>query len=284
MRFKYFIIPFLFFILSTPISPINIRHDVKHKAYIKYAKLKHFKPGLIITRPNVKISGSGVLIHKNYIVTAGHIVSSHGPANMTVLYNRVKYIIDYVYLFPGYNLKQRKKLGNDVAILRIKGKGIKQINPAVISKIKITKGTIIYGVGQGKSSTGVEKREILSHGTFRGYQNIVDYISKFRFNMFVTDFDDPCGKGNSLNKILYFNKKRINCNSCSKPLPLEGSLAKGDSGSGVWIKLHGKYYLVGIASGRYYSRYSAQSIYINLTNNYVRAWILTIIPNLKLSD
>ena len=48
-------------------------------------------------------------------------------------------------------------------------------------------------------------------------------------------------------------------NSAVIPLPLEGSLAAGDSGISIWADIGGRYYLVGIATFGIYSCYAAQS-------------------------
>ncbi len=98
------------------------------------------------------------------------------------------------------------------------------------------------------------------------------------------DFDSPEGNADTLRDTLFYpTKKTIAGNASPEPLPLEGSLAAGDSGSGIWAELDGRYYLIGIASFRMYSCYGAQAYYVNLGNPEVAAWILSVCPEAEIA-
>lgn len=262
---------------------VNIRHDVTDSEYISFAQEGFSESGLVVVRPFEETPATGVIIHTNYILTAGHVGSMDGPAKMPIQYKGKEYIVDYVYLFPGFSLDDSYTMymGYDVSILRLEGSGIQNVPPSIIWNQPVSLGQKIVGVGQGKSSTGLQNEEIIPAGTFRGYENTIDYILDDETNnLLVTDFDSPQNSCNSLADIVYcLDNREIKGNSSSEPLSLEGGLGAGDSGSGIWIKGNQNYFLVGIASGRYYASYCAQSQYVNLTNKKIYDWIVSICPS-----
>ncbi len=271
----------LIFLFSTICYSVNIRHDVDDNDYINFAEEHFFESGLVVVRPFEETPGTGVIIHPNYILTAGHVGSMDGPAQMPINYKGKEYIVDYVYLYPDFSLEQdyTTYMKYDIAMLRLEGRGIENVTPSVIWTQPISLGQKIVGVGQGKSSTGLEGDERIPSGTFRAYENTIDYIfDDENYNLFVTDFDSAENACNSLSDTLYCLDKEINGESSPDPLPLEGSLGAGDSGSGIWIEENGKFYLAGIASGRHYASYCAQSLYVNLTNKTLYDWIVSICP------
>ncbi len=270
-------------VFSTGIGAVTIRHDVKDAAYIAFAKKEYLRPGLVTTRPMAEVPGSGVIIHPNYVLTAGHVGSVNGPAKMPVVFDGKEYMVDFVYLCPGYALNKSSLQGNDISLLKIEGNGITRVRPAVIWTGGMSPGMRIIGVGQGKTGTGLQNDEPGPPRTFRAYENTVDYIlgaDNYRF--FITDFDSPDANANTLAGIVYaLGGKKITTLSSAMPLPLEGSTAAGDSGSGVWIESGGSYFLAGITSGRFYSCYGGQSGYVNLGDERILAWIKSICPGVK---
>ncbi|OHD55641.1 MAG: hypothetical protein A2Y33_13485 [Spirochaetes bacterium GWF1_51_8] len=278
------ILPVIFiFILRA--YPVIIRADIPDQEYIEYAKSSFFIPGLVVTRPEAPIHGSGVVIGQNFILTAGHIGSKDGPAGMPVIFQQKEYFVDHVFLFPGYISNQNSASGCDLAILHIKGNGISYIEPAKIWKGEVKTGMQVFGVGQGKSGTGVQKTDTVSGGVFRGYQNTIDFIGdNAHYNILITDFDGPGNTGNSLASKVYAFDQEIDGDSSPAPLPLEGTLGAGDSGSGIWIKKDNFYYLVGIAAGRYYSCYNAQSLYVNLCNPEIYRWIRSVAGDYEIKE
>jgi len=257
---------------------ITIRHDVAEGRYIRLGQAAHLKPGLVVTRPDAPVPGSGVLVHKNFVLTAGHVGSVNGPAAMPIVYLGKRYTVDYVSLFPGYDGKAGLSGGNDLALLHIQGEGIIGHPIAQVWTGGVEKGQIFEGVGYGKSGTGKQSDEPLPGGKFRGYQNTVDVVlDDSHWNMLIADFDGPDNAGNSLAAEIFHTKARIAGDSSGQPLPLEGTLAAGDSGSGIWARKQGRFYLIGIATGRYYSSYGGQSMYVNLSHPQIAQWMASVI-------
>ena len=185
---------------------VNIRHDVSDSDYIEFAQNKSLESGLVVIRPSIETPATGVIIHPKYILTAAHVGATSGATQIPISYKGKEYMADYVYLFPDYSSEQDyvTYMKYDVAILRLEGNGIENAAPSVIWTKQVTLGQSIVGVGQGKSSTGLDGSESISAGTFRGYKNSVDYIlNDENYNLMVTDFDSPESNCNSLSNTLY---------------------------------------------------------------------------------
>ncbi|MBN1532845.1 MAG: trypsin-like serine protease [Spirochaetes bacterium] len=274
------IIPFLILSASTAAFPVTVRHDTDNARYTALAKRHDLAAGLVVTRPSAGTPGCGVLIHRRYVLTAGHIGSEEGPADMPVRYGETEYRVEHVYLFPRFKMQKNKWGGCDIAVLRLRGEGIPGVQPATLWTGGVRAGQRFIGLGQGRSGTGAQNDEPLAAGTFRGYENTVDFIfGEEEYNLLAADFDGPDGVGNSLSSTLFHPARTaIAGNSSAAPLALEGSLAAGDSGSGIWVDFGGGYCLVGIATLRVYSCYGGQGYYVNLGNQEIARWILSICP------
>ena len=158
--------------------------------------------------------------------------------------------------------------------------GIIKINQATLFSGRVTVGETFVGIGQGKSGTGKDKDEPKPIGTFRGDENTIDYIfDKDAFTHFRSDFDEGTDEYNTLERVSYGPKNlTIKGKSSKTPLPLEGTTAAGESGSGSGsrVQRNKKYHLAGIASYRYFSMFGGQAGSVNLSHPAMINWIRAV--------
>jgi hypothetical protein len=262
-------------ILAVTARAVTIRHDVADQRYRELARRPELAAGLVVTRPDAPVPGGGVLLHPRCVLTAGHVGSVEGPADMPVAYQGKRYIVDHVYLYPGFKQARETFGGHDLAILRLKGAGLTGVPPAVVWRGGLRPGQRFIGVGQGKTGTGRQNDEPDAARTFRGYENTIDHVfGSERHGLLVADFDSPEGQGNTLAHTLFYpTRTPIRGRSSATPLPLEGAATAGDSGSGIWGLIGGKHRLIGITTFRIYSGYGGQSYYVNLSDPRLADWI-----------
>ena len=259
---------------------VMIRHNVSDKKYVDHAAKPEFQAGCITILDN-RGDYTGVLIADQFVLTAGHPVvwflkesENDGAVSLKVRHGDNECEVDYIYLHPQYD-RDKHHGGTDLAVFRLKSPGLPKVTPAKLWIGDVTCGDRFVGVGQGKSGTGRDNDEPKKPGTFRGYENKIDYISDDNdFRSFRADFDNGIEDSNTLARVVYAKKHlQIKGKSSKSPLPLEGSLAAGDSGGGIWVLRDKRYYLVGIASFRYFAAYGAQSGYANLSHPVNVEWL-----------
>ena len=266
-----------------PAYAVMIRHDVPDEKYRKLADLPGIQSG-VVTVLDDRGDYTGVLIDSRHVLTVGHPIvgflppdESNGALKIRVRVQDTEYPIEFAFLHPRYD-REAHHGGADLAILRLSKPGIVSIKPTAIWVGGLKEGERFVGVGQGKSGTGKENNEPEPFGVFRAYENTIDYLfPDEEFSHFRTDFDDGTDERNTLAKTLYSKKNLEITNKSSRvPLPMEGTTAAGDSGSGVWIKRGTDQYLAGIASYRYSSMYGGQAGYVNLSHPAIDRWIVGV--------
>lgn len=259
---------------------VMIRHDVPEKKYLELAARPEFQSGLL-TMLDPRDNYTGVLIGSRHVLTVGHPIvgylpdrESSGSVAMKVRFQEKDYDAEYAYLHPQYD-RVAHHGGADLAIIRLKQPGITSAKPSTIWFGGVALGDRFIGVGLGKSGTGKDRDEPKPIGTFRGYENTIDYLfGEEGLRHFRSDFDNGTVDYNTLARVLYEKKNlEIKGKSSKTPLPLEGTTAAGDSGSGVWVKRDKKYHLAGIASYRYFSMYGGQAGYVNLSHPANVKWL-----------
>lgn len=263
---------------------VMIRHDVDDKQYLDLANRPEFAAARV-TILDPRGSYTGVLISKRHVLTCGHPVFGSMPANASqgrmkvmVRVGEKEYPAEFAYLHPSYP-RDIHYGGADVAIIRLSAPGAAKIAPATIWMGGLKPGDRIVGIGQGKTGTGNDRDEPKAPGTFRGYENTIDYVfDREEFEHVRTDFDNGTDGGNTLSTRLFKGDKEvaIKTDSSKEPLPLEGAGAAHDSGSGIFVERDNAVYLSGIFSYRNFSSYGGQSSYVNLSSPAIAAWIRRI--------
>lgn len=181
------------------------------------------------------LSGSGVLISDRWVLTAGHI--AFGKSSGTFNVGGINYAIQSSIIHPNYSFGSNPY---DLGLLYLSGPVV-AVDPAKMIQLggpNSILGREAIWVGNGLTGTGLTGAQ--SAPEFRAFTNVIDVIGTaygLTATSFVADFDRPDGSTNS-DPLL----------SSPTATRLEGNVAAGDSGGGVFITEDGIRYLVGINS------------------------------------
>ena len=181
----------------------NIHDSVSDSKYLEYGKkYPCLVPVFIKKNKSVVGSGSGTIIHPNFIITAAHVVCDK-DVDVSINYNNLLYKIDKIIIHPDFDQSFAK---NDIALLKTTSNmDIKSIPELYSGRDEIKKLSAIGGYGvTGKGSTGYRT----SDNKLRVGTNRIDYI---RDNLLCCSFS----KGNRS--------------------VLEFIITPGDSGGGLFI-------------------------------------------------
>ena len=178
------------------------------------------------------LSGSGVLISDRWVLTAGHI--AFGKTSGTFNVGGVHYAIQSSVIHPSYSFGSNPY---DLGLLYLSGP-VAVVDPAKM--IQLGGANSILGreatwVGTGLTGTGLTGAQAPLE--FRAFTNVIDVIGTeygLTETSFVADFDRPDGSTNA-DPLL----------SSPTATRLEGNVATGDSGGGVFVTEGGIHYLVG---------------------------------------
>ena len=262
-------------------SAVMIRHDVEERSYIGLGARDEFQAGRI-TMLDRRGNYTGVLISNRHVLTVGHPIvgylpagESQGAVSVKIRILGADYETDHAVLHPQYDRIPHFG-GADLAVIRLKAPGVSKLRPATIWSGGLKLGERFVGVGQGKSGTGRDNNEPKPDGIFRGYENTIDYMHPEKDSAeFRADFDNGTEQFNTLSRaLLGVEKEPYQGQSSKLPMPLEGTTAAGDSGSGVWVMRNDVYCLAGIASFRHFSMYGGQAGYADLSAS--KVWLNSV--------
>lgn len=248
---------------------ITIRHDTLDG---HYQNLGSYFPSVGRMLVNNYETCSGTLIASSWVLTAGHCTDALSFASFDI--GGYRYQVSQAYTHPHWlswtqhyrnqNLKEGYALyqGVDIALVRLH-QAVANVNPVPLYNGTNEVGQVGTYVGYGWTGTGVTGSSDRNHNFRRAAYNAVDLIGGSYSSILLSDFDAPMSGYNRIGSSL--------------PYSLEGSIAPGDSGGGLFING----YLAGVNSffspNTSYSRYGSV-IGATRVSSFL-PWISSVISN-----
>ena len=179
------------------------------------------------TTLNSGFLASGTLVAPDWVLTAAHVLDHAKTLSFSI--GGEVYAVDRKVVYPGWNGNLWS--GYDIGLVHL-SKSVDNIKPALLYTGSNEVNHADTVVGFGKTGTGVIGDTTID-GLKRGAQNVISEIENQR--VLVADFDNPLPAGAI--PLGY-----------SHALPLEGLIAPGDSGGGLFITTSTGTYLAGVNS------------------------------------
>lgn len=245
-----------------------IRHDVDPSEYLWLARQQQFDSVGAITFQTANQSSficSGTVIAKNWVLTAGHCVDD--AVSMTFhlpQYNADRTELSHIQFTASswqahYNWNGDLGAGWDIGLMYFDNPF--DVEPAKLYSGGNETGAITTHVGYGASGTGLTGA-VENPGVRRAGQNVVDGLFSAEGTgqqLMWSDFDHPDPNatdpwGDVYNDWVnewysdhpYFAGANISSENAA--LPLEYSIAGGDSGGGAFVYENGEWLLAGVHS------------------------------------
>ena len=256
-------------LVSTTLQPVStwsstIRDDVPDSSYTDLAaSLAYAAVGTFVG--NGGITGCGILIAPDWVLTAAHLVDIASSGTFTV--DGTSYSSDELFTDPAWTGNVFG--GNDFGLVHL-STPVTSVTPVTLYTGSAESGQIGTWVGYGFTGTGLTGYQTSLGNQKRAFQNVLDGDFNNPAGLIGSDFDSP-------------NTTADNVFGDATPLPLEGCVTPGDSGGGVFITIDSQNYLGGVIS--FVAKTgsgTANGVYGNLSGaGRVEAalpWITSIVP------
>jgi trypsin len=255
-------------LVSTTLHPVStrgstIRDDVPDSDYTDLGNsLAYAAVGTFVG--NGGITGCGILIAPDWVLTAAHLVDIASSGTFTV--DGTSYASDELFTDPSWTGNVFG--GNDFGLVHL-STPVSSVSPVMLYTGSSEFGQVATWVGYGFTGTGLTGYQTSLGNQKRAFQNVIDGNFNNPSQLLGSDFDNP-------------NTTANNLWGDAAPLPLEGCVAPGDSGGGVFLTIDSQTYLAGVISFVASTGGSQNSVYGNLSGaGRVEAalpWITSIVP------
>ena len=223
------VVLFLLALFVVPNSAVacTILHTADDSDYISHAALAEYSGVGQVHEMNTSSGGSGTLLSSRWVITAAHVADGASSASDLEFYiNGTTYYADDYVIYSGYNSNTAE---GDLALVHLSTAvtGVTYASLYDGSMASLTGETATF-VGYGYRGDGVDGYVSGTYGTKRAFDNLIDSFGDgydFPATDIICDFDTP-----------------------SFALALEGCVAPGDSGGGVFTTIGGETYLIGVSS------------------------------------
>jgi V8-like Glu-specific endopeptidase len=228
----YAVLSALALTVATPAFAVTIRDDRPDSRYLSLGAQYTSVGQFFGSSSGGNYSGSGVLLSPEWVLTAAH-VADRSTSALTFNIGGTSYNASAWYVHPNWN--GDLNTGYDISLVRLTAPTTAPTAALYAGASELNKTGTYVGFGNtGKGSTGYN----LFDGQKRGAQNVVDAYLNSSQRILVSDFDN----------IAKNHQKKDNITGSASPLDLEGIIAPGDSGGGLFISEGGRNYLAGIVS------------------------------------
>ncbi len=210
---------------SHPVSGATRREDQPDSAYLSLAAQPDYAP---VGQFQGGLTGSATLIAADWVLTAAHLAVS---SSSTFTINGNSYTAAQWITNPGWTGNAFN--GSDLVLVRL-NTPVLDVLPASLYLGNLELGQTGTFVGYGFTGTGLSGWSTLDNQK-RAFQNVIDGNFGNPSVLLGADFDNP-------------NSTADSDFGSPTPLMLEGCVAPGDSGGGVFLSDGSQSYLAGVIS------------------------------------
>ena len=206
----------------------TIRDDQPASSYLDLANNQEYAPvGKFVN--SWGYTGCATLIAPDWILTAAHNLTAASSGTFTI--NGNSYTSSQLISHPSWNGNAFN--GYDIALVRLSA-SVAGVAPATLYTGSLEFGETATYVGFGFTGTGLTGWQSLDNQK-RAFQNVIDGQFGNPSLILGGDFDNP-------------HTTADNGFGDVTPLTLEGCVAPGDSGGGVFLNFDSQFYLAGVIS------------------------------------